>query len=211
MPDKNLEKNWTRWHPEKINFTEKEIKNKNIKLKCAEKKDHQFNKLNDIDINLLKEESYNIGFQKGLLTCKEQNNLLNNKIHDLFIDFESSLSIFEDALISRVFKIIFKVSAYVIGKEPDIRESVLLKYLKKVIEKEGIFLKKPQLFIHPDNKELVEKIFKKSLNIYKWNLFYDKNIDLNGCQVRSESGYIDATIDSRWKELCRLIYSEEYQ
>ncbi|ACL30452.1 flagellar assembly protein FliH [Buchnera aphidicola] len=215
-----LEKKWTKWYPENISFKNtKKIK----KILCSsnnfKKEDFFIDKKNQKDltfsketseINLTQKKAYETGFQKGLLKGKEENTLLKNKLNDLFLNFENSLAKFENELCSQLLKTVLKISSYVIGKKIDIDKQILLNYIKKIINKEGVFLKKPQFIIHPKNKTLIEDIFKKFLNSHKWTIVCDDGIDLNGCKIKSESVDIDATVDARWQQLCRLIYLEEY-
>ncbi|WAI11844.1 MAG: FliH/SctL family protein [Buchnera aphidicola (Macrosiphum albifrons)] len=220
MPNSILEKKWTRWYPKKI-FLKSTNKNKKILFHSNEFKKEDFlieskNQNNfivdkkEVEIDLKKTKAYEIGFKKGFLQAQEENILLKNKLNSLFLDFENALSIFENALCSQLLKTVLKIASYVIGKNIDIDKSVLINSIKNIINKDGIFLKKPQLIIHPNNKKLIENTFKDFLNTYKWILVCDDSLDLNGCKVQSENVDIDATIDARWQELCRLIYSEEY-
>ncbi|QCI17490.1 flagellar assembly protein FliH [Buchnera aphidicola (Acyrthosiphon lactucae)] len=220
MPNSILEKKWTRWYPKKI-FLKNKKENKQILFFSDKFKEEDFfiasknqkNFISDIKestIDLKKTKGYEIGFKKGLIKGQEDNILLKNKLNNLFLDFENSLIIFEKALCSQLLKTVLKISSYVIGKNIDIDESILINYIKKIINQDGIFLKKPQLIIHPKNKKIIEKNFKDFLNTHKWTLVYDDNMDVNGCKIKSEKIDMDATVDARWQELSRLVYSEEY-
>ncbi|QCI22537.1 flagellar assembly protein FliH [Buchnera aphidicola] len=220
MPNSILEKKWTRWYPKKIFLKSIKKNNKDLLYSNEFKKEdflieskNQKNFIVDekeFKIDFKKTQAYEIGFKKGLLQAQEENILLKNKLNNLFLDFENALSIFENALYSQLLKTVLKIASYVIGKNIDIDKSILINNIKKIINKDGIFLKKPQLIIHPNNKKLIEEIFEDFLNTYKWILVCDDSIDLNGCKIKSENVDIDATIDARWQELCRLIDSEEY-
>ncbi|QNS01818.1 MAG: flagellar assembly protein FliH [Buchnera aphidicola (Pentalonia nigronervosa)] len=210
------DKNWTRWYPKNVflknvenntqflyhldYFSEKQVRN-NIQNVKKEKK----SEIDELEISTIKKEAYDAGFQAGMLHCKKENNVLNNKMHNLFLNFNNALNTFEDVLFARLLKIILVVSSYVIGKSIAFDEKILLKHIKNIIDKTGIFLKKPKLFVHPDNKVLIESTLQDFLNIHKWEVIYDTKIDLNSCQFISDSGNIDTTIDARWQELCRLI------
>ncbi|WP_422667534.1 FliH/SctL family protein [Buchnera aphidicola] len=164
--------------------------------------------MNDIEIKNLKEKEYQKGFTKG---CEKNKIILQNKIKKIFIDFENSILSYDKLLFSYLLKVILTVSAYIIGKNINVNKDHVLSYIKKIIIQDDILLKKPRLIIHPQNKKLVEKFFLNCINTYDWKLVYDKNIDVNGCKVMSDSGDIDMTIDARWQELCRLVNSKEYE
>ncbi|AEO08440.1 flagellar assembly protein FliH [Buchnera aphidicola str. Ak (Acyrthosiphon kondoi)] len=220
MPNSILEKKWTRWYPTKI-FLKNTKKNKKVLfysdrfikedffIDLKNQKNYIIEK-RELEIDLTKTKGYEAGFKKGLLQGKEEEVLLKNKLNSLFLNFENALSIFENAICSQLLKTVLKISSYVIGKNIEVDELVLINYIKKIINKDGIFLKKSQIIIHPNNKALIEDIFKDFFKSYKWVIVCDNSIDLNGCQIKSESVDINATIDARWQEICRLIYLEEY-
>lgn len=230
MSELIFKKDWIRWSPKKIFLIN--MKNSDKKFlytkKIIEKKlytDIEINKdidnskkiienvqkshLDDVEIQHLQEEAYQKGFSEGYEQFKNNEAILKDKIKQLFINFENSLLVCENLLFSHLLKIVLKVSAYVVGKNVDIDESILLKCIKNVTLQDKFFLKKPKLIIHSCNKKIVENIFLDFLNMYNWKLAYDDNIDLNGCTVISERGDIEATVNARWQELCRLVRSEE--
>lgn len=221
MSNSILEEKWKRWYPRKT-FLKHTKKNKRTLYDSDKFKKEDFlvdlissqnlvsNNTCKTEVDFTKTKEYKIGFEKGLLQGKEENILLQKKLNNLFLNFEKALFIFENALYSQLLKTVLKISSYVIGKKIDFDESVLINYIKKIIDKDGIFLKKPQLIVHSNNKKLIENIFKEFLSTYKWTVISDDSIDLNGCKIRSESTDIDATAHARWEELCRLINSEEY-
>lgn len=220
MPNSILEQKWKRWYPEKI-FLKNTKHNKKILFNSDKFNKEDFivdlkNQKNladnkkELEIDLTKTKGYEIGFKKGFLECKKENIVLKNKLNSLFLNFESALSNFESALCSQLLKTVLKISSYVIGKNVNFDKLILINYIKKIISRDGIFLKKPQVIVHSKNKILIENTFKEFLNTYKWTVVSDDSIDPNGCKVKSESIDIDATIDARWQEVCRLIYSEEH-
>ncbi|QCI20232.1 flagellar assembly protein FliH [Buchnera aphidicola (Brachycaudus cardui)] len=222
MPNLILEKKWTRWYPKKIFFKNKKNNKKflyssdqytqdDFYLDVHNKKQcHQDEKNNISTIDITTTKEYTIGFEKGLSEGVQENILLKNQLNNLLLDYEKSFSELEKILYSRVLKTVLIVSSYVIGHKTNIDELILLKSIKKTINKDGMFLKKPHLIIHSNNRLLIEKTFKNFLHTYKWKLVCDDNIDINSFKITSESSDIDVTVDARWQELCRLLYSEEY-
>ncbi|CAL4326138.1 flagellar assembly protein FliH [Buchnera aphidicola] len=218
MPDLILEKKWTRWYPKKILLKNEKYKKKF--LYCSDKftrkdffidtNNEKRKKHNSSQIDITKTQEYKIGFEKGLLSGVEENIFLKNKLNILLLDFEKSFSAFEKKLYSRLLKTVLIVSSYVIGNKIDCDKSILLNSIKNIINQNGIFLKKPCLVIHSNNKVLIEETFEDFLKTYKWQLVCDDSIDVNSFKIKSESTDIDATVDARWQELHRLLYSEEY-
>ncbi|CAL4318519.1 FliH/SctL family protein [Buchnera aphidicola] len=230
MSQLTTKKDWIRWSPQKIFLInmEKNYKQYLYTHKIIEKKlytDIKINKdignienisqavqktyFNDKEVKNLQKEAYKKGFSMGYKKYKKNEEVLKSQIKKLFIDFDNSLLACENLLFSHLLKVVLKVSAYVIGKHVDIDKSSLLQCIKNVTLKDNFFLKKPNLVVHPSNKKIVENIFLDFLNMHNWKLSYDDNIDLNSCKVISDRGDIDATVNARWQELCRLVCSEE--
>jgi flagellar assembly protein FliH len=216
----DIKKNWKPWYPEEI-FLKKSKNNKTYfwnSYKLTEK-DFFTNIENKKNLNKLKtvdklknayfnEEAYNLGFQNGLKEKEKKYISFTHNLDQLLSNFNVSISLFDKMLFTRLLKTVLIISSYIIGKKIEIDESILLKNIKKIMNNDSFFLKKKQLIVHPNNKEILEKIINNSIHKDKWELCYDNNIDINGCKIRSENGDIDNTIDARWKELCRLVSEE---
>ena len=63
---------------------------------------------------------------------------------------------------------------------------------------------KPQLRVNPADFERVETQMGASLSMHGWRLLADNQIHSGGCKVSAEDGDMDASIATRWHELCRL-------
>lgn len=219
MSNLDAKKDWEIWHPEEIYLNDSKknydffwntIFFKEVDLFHA-KQHESDNELKKIDV--IKQKSCNneklnfLNIQKNLEIKEKKYILLNNKLQDLCVNFESTIALFEKTLFSRLLKTILIISSYVIGEKFLINEDILLKKIKKIIKSDNFFLKKPQLVIHPSNKKILEKILKKRLN-KTWELVCNKSIDINSFKIYSEQSDIDATLYARWKEVYRLILEE---
>ncbi|QIE01831.1 flagellar assembly protein FliH [Buchnera aphidicola] len=216
MSNLNTNKKWVNWFPEEV-FLKNINNNQTILYNIEKIKKEDFcinNNVNNISkelsINKTNTEIHKEAFKKGFLEGKMAHDILTKKLNNLCLSFEKDLSTFENQLYSAVLKIVIKISSYIIGKNINIDQSILIKNIKKIFNENGSFLKHPRILVHPDNKILLENTFKKFIKNYQWRLEYDDNIDINGCKVISEDSYIDSTVDARWEELYRLIFSEEY-
>lgn len=218
MSNLDMKNKWEKWHPKKVFLNNSKKKyyffqdigflnetdfctiNKN-------KPNKPIKKLNELEQEL-NEKKYFLNIKKKLEDKEKEFNSLNDKLKNLCVDFESQIYLFEKTLFSRLLKTILIISSYIIGENVSINESILLKKVKKIIKDDNFFLNKLQLLIHPSNQQILEKILKKSKN-NKWELVYNKNIDINSFKIQSENNDIDATIYARWKEVYRIILEEE--
>ncbi|QCI18067.1 flagellar assembly protein FliH [Buchnera aphidicola (Aphis nasturtii)] len=220
MSDLDLKKDWKKWYPEEI-FLNNSANNYNVFWNKSFLKETDFytvkkNELNNKHkqsnepkkISFNNDESYFLNIKKNLEEKKQKYISLNNTLQDLCLHFESTISLFEKTLFSRLLKTILIVSSYIAGEKILINESVLLKKVNKIIKNDNFFLKKPKLVIHPSNKKILEKILKKSID-NKWELVCNQSIDINSFKILSEQSNIDATIYARWKEVYRVFLEEE--
>jgi len=223
MSDIQLKKKWIKWYPKAIYLknsqdTKLNLSNSNQFLEkdfCDASHQESLNKKNHNTeskvIDLIKTQSYQDGFNTGFAKAKQEDNLiLKEKLNTFFLEFEKSISMFEKKLYPQILQTVLTVSSYIIGKKDNVDQSILMQYIKRIMNKEIMYLKKPNLIIHPNNKILTEKVFKDFLQIHQWNLIYDDSVDLNSYKIKSESGGVDATSNARWNELYRFICSEEY-
>ncbi|QCI16912.1 flagellar assembly protein FliH [Buchnera aphidicola (Aphis helianthi)] len=219
MSNLNVKKEWKKWYPEKIvlNNPKKNHNifwNKNV-LKETDfyiiKKNELINQLKNSDEfeqNSFNSKSDFLKIKKNLKEKEKKYILLNSKLQDLCINFESTIAVFEKTLFSRLLKTVLIISSYIIGEKFLINKSILLKKINKIIKDDKFFLNKPRLVIHPSNKKILEKILKQSIN-NKWELVCNKSIDINSFKIESDNSNIDSTIYSRWKEVYRVILKEE--
>ncbi|QFQ32817.1 flagellar assembly protein FliH [Buchnera aphidicola (Aphis fabae)] len=220
MSNLNLKKVWEKWSPEEIflNNSKKNydffsdtrlLKETDFSAVKQNKLTNEFKQSDQIKRKVFKnEESYYLNIKKNLEEKEKEYISLNEKLKNLCVNFESTISIFEKMLFSRLLKTILIVSSYIVGEKFLINESILLKKINKIIKNDDFFLKKPQLIIHPNNKKILEKVLKQSKN-NKWELVCNKSIDINSFKIHSEQSDIDATIYARWKEVYRIILGEE--
>ncbi|QCI18639.1 FliH/SctL family protein [Buchnera aphidicola] len=219
MSNLDVKKDWKKWYPEEISLNHPK-KNYNVfwnisTLKESDfyvikkpKLNHKFKESNQIKDNFFKNESYLLNIKKNLIEKEKKYVLLNKNLKDLCVNFESTITLFEKTLFSRLLKTTLIICSYIIGEKISINESSLLKKVNKIVKNDDFFLKKPKLVIHPSNKKIFEKILKQSIN-NKWEFIYSENIDINGFKIQSENSNIDSTINARWKEVYRMILEEE--
>ncbi|MNE88082.1 Flagellar assembly protein FliH [compost metagenome] len=92
----------------------------------------------------------------------------------------------------------------VIGQAPVCDGTALLGQIQQLIQQEPMFSGKPQLRVHPDDYERVEQQLGVTLSLHGWRLLADGQLHPGGCKVSAEEGDLDASLATRWHELCRL-------
>ncbi|HFI7258874.1 TPA: flagellar assembly protein FliH [Escherichia coli] len=92
----------------------------------------------------------------------------------------------------------------VIGQTPTVDNSALIKQIQQLLQQEPLFSGKPQLRVHPDDLQRVDDMLGATLSLHGWRLRGDPTLHPGGCKVSADEGDLDASVATRWQELCRL-------
>ena len=82
--------------------------------------------------------------------------------------------------------------------------SALIKQIQQLLQQEPLFSGKPQLRVHPDDLQRVDDMLGATLSLHGWRLRGDPTLHPGGCKVSADEGDLDASVATRWQELCRL-------
>ena len=58
--------------------------------------------------------------------------------------------------------------------------------------------------VHPDDLQRVDDMLGATLSLHGWRLRGDPTLHPSGCKVSADEGDLDASVATRWQELCRL-------
>ncbi|MDT8398947.1 MAG: flagellar assembly protein FliH [Pseudomonadales bacterium] len=77
----------------------------------------------------------------------------------------------------------------------------VLDIVRDLLQTEPMLAGKPQLWLAPEDLELVERHLGRELGTHGWSLQADPQIARGGCRVSSNSGEYDATWETRWQAI----------
>ena len=92
----------------------------------------------------------------------------------------------------------------VIGQTPTVDNAALIKQIQQLLQQEPLFSGKPQLRVHPDDLQRIDEMLGATLGLHGWRLRGDPTLHPGGCKVSADEGELDASVATRWQELCRL-------
>lgn len=159
-----------------------------------------------------KQKGYEAGFQAGLEEGRQQGiqeslqqqQPLTEHWKQLVSEFQHTLDALDSVIASRLMQLALTAAKQVIGQPPVCDGTALLAQIQQLIQQEPMFSGKPQLRVHPDDYERVELQLGVTLNLHGWRLLADGQLHPGGCKVSAEEGDLDASLATRWHELCRL-------
>lgn len=144
------------------------------------------------------------GHQRGLLEAQQQQQPLTEHWQAMVLEFQQTLDALDSVIASRLMQIALSAARQVLGQAPLCDGTALLGQIQQMLQQEPIVSGKPQLRVHPADLELVEQRLGATLSLHGWRLLADSQLHRGGCRVNAEEGDLDASLATRWHELCRL-------
>jgi len=154
------------------------------------------------------EEGRKAGFQQGLeqgiAEAKQQQAPIHARMQQLVSEFQYTLDALDSVIASRLMQMALEAARQVIGQTPAVDSTALIKQIQGLLAQEPLFSGKPQLRVHPDDLQRVEDVLGATLSLHGWRLRGDPSLHQGGCKVSADEGDLDASVATRWQELCRL-------
>ncbi|HAK35517.1 MAG TPA: flagellar assembly protein FliH [Pantoea sp.] len=153
---------------------------------------------------------YDAGFQQGLADAQQQQAPLQARMQQLVTEFQHSLEALDSVIASRLMQLALEAARQVIGQATTVDGSALLRQIQQLLQQEPMFSGKPQLRVHPDDLQRIEQTLGPTLDLHGWRLLADSTLHPGGCKLSAEDGDLDASVATRWQELCRLAAPGEF-
>lgn len=144
------------------------------------------------------------GFEQGLTESGAQQRETGERFSRLLEEFKIALDNLDSVIPSRLVQLSLTAARSILGRNITCDNDVLLDKIQQLLQQETLFKGVAQLWVNPDDLALVQDNVGKSLASMGWELRVDAHILPGGCRITSEEGEFDATMNSRWQELCEL-------
>lgn len=159
-----------------------------------------------------RQEGHQAGFQQGIEEgrqqaqdeYRQQQEPLVAQLQQMVTEFQQTLDSLDSVIPARLMQLALAAAKQVIGQPPVCDGTALLSQIQQMIQQEPMFSGKPHLRVHPANFAMVEKQLGATLAAHGWTLLADNQLHPGGCKVSAEDGELDASLATRWHELCRL-------
>ncbi len=144
------------------------------------------------------------GIEQGINEAKQQQAPVHARMQQLVSEFQHTLDALDSVIASRLMQMALEAARQVIGHTQGIDNAALIKQIQGLLQQEPLFSGKPQLRVHPDDLQRVEDMLGATLSLHGWRLRGDPSLHQGGCKVSADEGDLDASVATRWQELCRL-------
>ncbi len=144
------------------------------------------------------------GHQQALADAEKQLAPITAHWQTLVSDFQNTLDALDSVIASRLMQMALAAAKQILGQPAICDGTALLAQIQQMIQQEPMFAGKPQLRVNPNDLAVVEQRLGSTLSLHGWRLLGDSQIHPGGCKVSAEEGDLDASLATRWHELCRL-------
>ncbi len=150
------------------------------------------------------QEGRQAGLEQGLREAEQQQQIIIDQWKALLADFSHSIDGLDTVIASRLMQLALTAAHHILGQPAVCDGTALLNQIREFIQQEPMFSGKPQLRIHPQNMPLVEQQLGEVLALHGWRLIADNKLHPGGCKISADEGDLDASLATRWQEMCRL-------
>ncbi|WP_049293494.1 flagellar assembly protein FliH [Franconibacter helveticus] len=151
-----------------------------------------------------RQEGYAKGMEQGLNEARQQQAPHHARMQQLVSEFQHTLDALDSVIASRLMQMALEAARQVVGQMTGVDNTALIKQIQALLQQEPLFSGKPQLRVHPDDLQRVEEMLGATLSLHGWRLRGDPTLHPGGCKVSADEGDLDASVATRWQELCRL-------
>ncbi|KML24132.1 hypothetical protein VL10_09415 [Leclercia adecarboxylata] len=156
------------------------------------------------------EEGFARGMQEGMAELKDQQQRFVTRFSHLLDEFTSSLSSLDSVIPSRLVQLALTAARSVVGANIAVDHGVVLDKIRQLLQQEAWLKGNAQLRVSPEDYAMVQENLGETLTSLHWVLREDEQILPGGCRITSDEGEFDATLSSRWEELCHLSREEHF-
>ncbi len=150
------------------------------------------------------QDGHHAGMQQGLQDAAQQQQPVIAQMQQMVNEFQQTLDALDSVIVSRLMQLALTAAKQVLGQAPICDGTALMSQIQQLIQQEPMFSGKPQLRVHPADLARIEQHLGPTLSIHGWRLLADNQLHPGGCKVSAEEGDLDASLATRWHELCRL-------
>ncbi len=154
------------------------------------------------------EKGYQTGLEAGLEQGRkdaiQQQQPITEQWQNLLADFQHSLEGLDTIIASRLMQLALTAAKQILGQPAICDGTALLNQIREFIQQEPMLSGKPQLRVHPRDMPMVEQQLGNTLSLHGWRLLADNKLHPGGCKISADEGDLDASLATRWHELCRL-------
>lgn len=166
------------------------------------------------EMEKLQQQAYQEGFERGRRdgldagrqAVAEQARQLEQLLRALTRPFEDLDEQVEEELLELVFAIVRQLAGNEIRENPE----QVLAIVHKTVAMLPSASRNLQLYLHPDDVQLVHDILPAADSATPWHVIEDISVGRGGCRVSTETSQVDATLEARLANVINSLAGVDY-
>jgi flagellar assembly protein FliH len=154
-------------------------------------------------------EAYALGYQEGQnaglaeMQTKIKNALAG--IESLHHHFQQQLTQAHQDIGQDLLTLAVDLAGAMTKHQFEHHSEAIMEIVKESIEMLPAIHQPAQIFLHPDDLNLIREFMGNSLEHDGWRLISDKHLTRGGCRIETAQNLIDATYETRWARLTETL------
>lgn len=183
----------------------------------------QATKVNEAEIAAIKEqarneayteaykEAYTLGYQEGQaaadIEMQAQTKQALDEIEILKQNFQQQLAQAHQDIGQDLLSLAIDLAGAMTKHQFEHHSEAIMEIVKDAIDMLPAIHQPAQLFLHPDDLNLIREFMGSSLEKDGWRLISDSHLTRGGCRVETGQNLIDSTYETRWARLTDALLS----
>lgn len=151
------------------------------------------------------EQGYQTGFQQGYQEGQAGAVAQAARLAEVAESFSRSMDVVEQPLAESVLQLALSLARQLTKVALKVDPEAILPVVREAMQPLSHAHGRPQLFLHPEDRPLVQQHIGELLHQTGWQVLDDPTLTPGGCRVQAGSTEVDATIETRWERLIEAI------
>lgn len=144
------------------------------------------------------------GEEQALYEAKMLQEQYVKRLTLLLENFQNALESLDRVIPSRLVQLALTAAREIVGSQLQPESKLVLVHIQQLLQQDSLFKGPLRLKVSEDDRQMVEETMGRILAKRGWELQGDAKMFPGGCHIIAEDGELDATLDTRWQELCHL-------
>jgi len=158
-------------------------------------------------IGLLHEEARRQGYEAGLQQARSAMEQETRRLQQLAESLGSALDALDFRLADQVLNLALDVAKQVVAGELAARPERILDVVRLALRQMAETTREARLLLNPEDAHLVRPILSDLLDKSRLRIIEDVRIVRGGCLIETPQGDLDATLQTRWRQVISVLGS----
>lgn len=145
------------------------------------------------------------GFEQGLQNAQAEQEHITAQMADFLRELKATLAGVDAVMPARLMQIALTAAGKILGQSPVCDSRVVLSTIQQLLHDRPLFDGCLRLYVHPDDLPSLQSHLGSTLESQGWRLLADGQLLRGGCRIVAEDGEVDATLETRWQQLCQML------